>query len=257
MVLLVCFMIIFSISLLRILFISLSYSKDMAQYHLMEEWRTDGIPSSENSGSYKKEAQRLHKEKLQRLKEQNEDFLGWLSIEGTRIHYPVMVSPYDAEFYLKRNFEKEYSRSGTPFAACEATCQYSNLLIHGHNMKNGTMFSDLLQYREEGFCREHPVIVFETPQEVYTYKIIAAFPVEITSESGRSKFHCYDYAGELSKELFETYIENVKTEALYDTGESIQYGERLLTLSTCSYHAKNGRFVVVAQTFLEEGSDEG
>ena len=253
---LVCLITIFSTSLAKILFIHMNYSKDFAQYQLMQdELEINMTRSSENqkcgsknNSNSKKEAEKLTggNEKLKSLKERNEDFLGWLSVEGTKINYPVMTSPYDPEFYLSRNFEKEYSFSGTPFTDSDITDQCRNLLIHGHNMKNGTMFSDLLKYEDEIFCREHPVIVFETAEQRDTYKIIAAFPVEITSESGKRKFHCYDYAGELSRERFEEYIENVKAEALYYIDENIQYGEQLLTLSTCSYHAKNGRFVVVA-----------
>ena len=248
-----CLVLIFLFSAMKISTIQFNYYKDKKQYQLMQEAVKEkaaeplleiGEMDLENSDGSEKTEQ--PNEKLQLLKEKNEDFLGWLSIEGTNINYPVMTSPYDSEFYLRRNFEKEYSLSGTPFTNCEITSNCSNLLIHGHNMKNGTMFSDLLKYEDESFCKEHPVIVFETAEQIDTYKIIAAFPVEITAESGKSKFHCYDYAGELSRELFEEYIENVKAEALYYIDENIQYGEQLLTLSTCSYHAENGRFVVVA-----------
>lgn len=180
------------------------------------------------------------------LKEQNADFFGWISIEGTQIDYPVMYTPDDPQYYLKRAFDKSSSLSGVPFldAACSAEC--GNYLIYGHNMKNGTMFAGLLSYAEQEFWQAHPTIRFDTLDGAGSYDILAAFYSEIYPEE-EDGFRYYQYTDLRDAEDFDAYIRQVKQAALYDTGITAEYGDTLLTLSTCSYHTSNGRFVVVAR----------
>lgn len=180
------------------------------------------------------------------LKERNEDFFGWLSIEGTHIDYPVMYTPDDPTYYLRRAFDKSASWSGVPFmdAACFADC--GNYLIHGHNMQNGTMFADLLNYAEQAFWEAHPRIQFDTLAGTGSYSVLAAFYTEIDplEEDG---FRYYQYTDLRDAADFDAYLTEVKAAALYDTGVTAVYGDALLTLSTCSYQTTNGRFVVVAR----------
>lgn len=89
----------------------------------------------------------------QALYTQNSDLAGWIQIDGTNINYPVMQSKQDSDFYLKHNFEKADSPHGCPYvqANCDLQTPSDNILVYGHNMKDGTMFSDLLQYKYESF----------------------------------------------------------------------------------------------------------
>ncbi len=191
----------------------------------------------------------LKKEKtisLKNLWKQNHDLIGWITIKGTKIDYPVMQTKESPEFYLRRNFNKEYSLAGTPFldAASDLT-RTSNLLMYGHNMQDGTMFHDLLEYADEEFCRNHPTFTFETVKYgLATYEVIAAFYTEVDT----TDFRYYDYAGMSSQKDYETYVREIKKLSCYETNLAVD-GEQLLTLSTCSYHvqAKKGRFVVVAK----------
>lgn len=185
---------------------------------------------------------------LKALWKQNPDLVGWITIAGTEIDYPVMQTKEESEFYLRRNFKKEYSLAGTPFldAASDLSLPTSNWLIYGHNMQDGTMFHDLLNYAEETFYRKHPTFSFETVRDgAGTYEIIAAFYAEVDTEG----FRYYNYAGMTNPADYTTYVREVKAASCYDTGTMAVYGEQLLTLSTCSYHApdKKGRFVVVAK----------
>ena len=86
------------------------------------------------------------------LHEQNPDCIGWIKIEGTAIDYPVMYHPEEANYYLRRNFEKEYDVSGTPYLAeiCDPE-KSDNLIIYGHHMNSGTMFADLDKYKSEKY----------------------------------------------------------------------------------------------------------
>lgn len=180
------------------------------------------------------------------LKEQNADLFGWIAIEGTQINYPVMYTPSDPEYYLRRAFDKSSSQSGVPFldAGCFENC--GNYLIYGHNMNNGTMFASLLSYADEEFWKEHPVIRFDTMDDAGSYSILAAFYSEVYPGEGAG-FRYYQYTDLRDAEDFMDYVDQVKAAALYDTGVAAEYGDQLLTLSTCSYHTEGGRFVVVAR----------
>lgn len=68
------------------------------------------------------------------------DLVGWIKIEGTPIDYPVMHSPEEAERYLHRNFDGQYSRSGTPFMmpVSDPSVPNENIILYGHHMKDGS-----------------------------------------------------------------------------------------------------------------------
>ena len=181
------------------------------------------------------------------LKEQNPDFFGWISIEGTELNYPVMHTPEDGEYYLRRDFDGNTSQSGVPFleASCFAGC--GNYLIYGHNMKNGAMFASLLSYADREYWEQHPIIRFDTLEETGEYEVQAAFYSQVYQQDTEGVFHYYQYTDLSDPDRFAEYVEQMQSSALYDTGVDVEYGDQLLTLSTCSYHTENGRFVAVAK----------
>lgn len=186
------------------------------------------------------------------LYKKNPDIIGWIKVDGTRINYPVMQTQDEPEFYLRRNFDKEYSISGTPFmdAQSDIFVPTSNWLIYGHHMKDGTMFKDLLEYADYDFYKEHPTITFDTiyKGDVTEYEVVAAFYTQIYTAKEKV-FKYYQYAGITTESQFNEYIEGVKGLSEYSTGIEPEYGDQLVTLSTCSYHVegKVGRFAVVAK----------
>ena len=184
------------------------------------------------------------------LYEANSDIIGWITVDGTKIDYPVMQTQDDPEFYLRRNFQKEHATAGVPFmdASSDIFVPTSNFLIYGHNMKNGTMFHDMLKYKDKSFYQEHKTFRFDT---IYkggqgTYEIIAAGYSKIYSEDSDA-FKYYQYAGITSRSDFNEYLKGVKELSEYNTGVSAEYGDQLVTLSTCAYHEKNGRFFIVGK----------
>lgn len=191
------------------------------------------------------EPQMLLKSKV--LYEENSDYVGWIKIPGMIIDYPVMQSVSDNEYYLNRNFLGEYSRSGLPFL--DETCDIDtsdNLLIHSHNMRNGTMFHSLLDYEDKAFWEDHPTIIFTTLYEEREYEIIAVIRSRIL-ELGSTGFRYYTFTNAASEEAFDDFVDNIMSMSLYDTGLTAEYGDQLITLSTCSYHVKDGRFAVIAK----------
>ena len=174
----------------------------------------------------------------------NNDFIGWLKIDGTGIDYPVMQSRNNPNYYLKHNFNKEYSRFGVPYMQEDCNLQSDNIVIYGHNMKNKSMFNELTQYKDKDFYNAHKYITFETMSESRTYEIIAAFKTVAYSENG---FKYYNFVNANTEEEYETYIEKCRSLSFYDTGVDTEYSDKLITLSTCDYSQNNGRFVVVAK----------
>lgn len=180
------------------------------------------------------------------LYNQNEDMVGWISIEGTVINYPVMHTPENPDFYLRHNFEKEYSDYGVPYVAgnCRFNPRGDNIIIYGHHMKNGTMFGTLTDYADKDFYVKHKIIQFDTLTEKAEYEIMAVFKTTVYDGNG---FAFYEFVEAESEQDFQEYIEKCKELSLYDTGITAAYGDELLTLSTCEYSSKNGRMVVVGK----------
>ena len=194
-------------------------------------------------------------EKYAAVYEQNSDFVGWISIDGTNIDYPVMQTVDNPNYYLKRNFGKQYSDYGVPYVQENCDLEFSdNCVIYGHHMNNGTMFADLCKYADEDFYREHKTIRFDTLSGFGKYEIVAAFKTIAYSEQGFKYYHftCAD-----SAEDFDAYIAKCKELSFYDTGVSTEYGDKLITLSTCEYSRTNGRMVVVAKKIVSPSAEVG
>ena len=181
------------------------------------------------------------------LYQQNADLFGWLSIDGTAINYPVMYTPDRKEYYLRRGFDKKYALSGCLFIDEDCNSDSNHLLIYGHHMKDGTMFGTLPSYAEESYAIQHPLISFDTLRAEGTYQVIGAFYCRAYKQNEEGGFRYYQYTDLSEPERFEEYVAQVKAASLYDTGVEASYGDSLLTLSTCSYHTDDGRFVVVAK----------
>ena len=155
-----------------------------------------------------------------------------------------MQSKDRPDFYLRRNFDGQYSYYGTPYVEEECDAGVSdNTIIYGHNMKNGTMFSALDDFASEGFFQTHRYIDFDTPDEPGKYEIFAVF--KISADSNDFAYH--EFTDAADSEEFEKFVSECRARALYDTGVTAEFGDKLLTLSTCEYTYQNGRLVIVAK----------
>lgn len=179
------------------------------------------------------------------LAEENPDFAGWLSIPDTPVDYPVMYTPQEPEYYLRRAFDGTNAVSGSLFIGEGCTPGGAHVIIYGHNMNDGSMFGSLAQYAEKDYAAAHPVIRFDALDGTGEYRVLAAFysHAYIPGEEG---FRYYQYTDLSQPETFAEYVQKAKETSLYDMGAEAHQGGRLLTLSTCSYHRENGTFVVVA-----------
>ena len=150
---------------------------------------------------------------IQALIAENADCIGWLSIDGTNISYPVMHTPSDSQKYLRRNFYGKYSQSGVPFLDGRCNLQNTNLIIYGHNMQNGTMFSNLKKYVYRDFLNAHRTVKFETADGIRYFTVTKVLRTDIT----------------------DAWYDRITA----DDG-------RHLILSTCYGSGKDGRLLIIA-----------
>lgn len=180
------------------------------------------------------------------LYEQNEDFAAWLNIPNTKVDYPVMYTPDEPEYYLRRAFDKSSSQSGTPFIGAGGNIDSDMFIIYGHNMKNDTMFGSLDKYKDKSFWQENPTFTLTTIYEERTYEIIAAIQTRVLYQD-ETGYRYYYQSGSLSEQDFDKLTAWIRGNALYGTGIEPVYGEQIVILSTCAYHTDNGRFLIVAR----------
>lgn len=177
------------------------------------------------------------------LKETNPDFCGWLKISDTAIDYPVMITQDQPRFYMRRGFDKEYSLSGTPFVGVNGDVDSDMFIIYAHNMSNGTMFSQLDSYKDQEFFEDHKRFSFTTINEERTYEVFASLKVKVPVENDLAY---YEYSGDLADDDYEDLVNYLTANSLI-SAEGPSNREEILILSTCSYHTKDGRFIIAAK----------
>lgn len=205
----------------------------------------DNLNDSENI--QKNNSERLNK--VKELKTINSDIVGWLEIPNTNISYPILQGK-DNSYYMKRNYKKEWTIDGSLFLDKDYDWvkPSDNLLIYGHNNRGSTdMFVDLLKYKDENFYKEHSQVRFTTEKEDGVYDIISVFLSRVYYKRETDVFRYYYFIDANNKEEFDKYVNKSKNASLYDINATAEYGDQLITLSTCDWTQKDGRFVVVAR----------
>lgn len=186
-------------------------------------------------------------EEYQTLYNKNKKLIGWLKIDDTIIDYPVMQTANN-EYYLDHNFNQEYDKNGSLFLDkdCDVVRRNTNLIIYGHHMKSGKMFGNLNSYSSEEYGKKHSLIQFDTIYEKGTYEVMYVFRSRIYNED-EVVFKYYQFFDAASEAEFNSNMQEMAALSLYDTGVTANYGDELLTLSTCDSSETDGRFVVVAK----------
>lgn len=179
---------------------------------------------------------------------ENPDLVGWLRIDGTDIDLPVMQTPGDNEYYLRRGFDRFYSVGGTLFL--DERCSLSpdaptaNWLIYGHNMRDGSMFGQLVRYRDEAFCKAHPTFTFDTLTETGTWQVVAVLDTTL----GADELPYYTFFDAANKQEWQQRVDAILSLSLLDSHTIPSYGTQLLTLSTCgdTRPGTDARFALLA-----------
>ena len=166
------------------------------------------------------------------LKQKNSDTVGFIKVNGTDVNR-IVVKGTDNNFYLTRNFEKEYNVSGWIFADYRNKLDGSdkNIIIYGHNMRTNDMFGTLknilnTNWQEDENNRE---IIFVTENEEAIYKVFSVYQIEAEDYYLQTDFQ----EGE-----FKEYIDTVKSRSAYDFNVEVDENDNILTLSTCANDSK-------------------
>ena len=176
----------------------------------------------------------------------NGDMVGWLRIPGTRISYPVMQTSWSPEYYLDRNFEREYSASGSLFASaiCDVDKPSDVVTVYGHRMRTGAMFGSLGDYLDIDFLLENDMIIFDTFFGRHEYRIHNVFSIDVSREG---HFAYYDYVDFADGAAFDGFMREVNAlTEVENPAFTPVYGDKILLLSTCEYTHEDGRLVIVA-----------
>ena len=186
-----------------------------------------------------------------RLQELNPDCVGWLQIPDTGLDYPVVYR--DNQYYLTHNFMDERASAGAIFLDEGCDPDGDIRLLHGHHMKDGSMFGILTHYRNLDFLRRHPLIAFSTLWEKEAYVVFAVLVVSSrTGDTGY--FNYFDHATFTSGEDFDSYILALRNRSRFEIPVDVECGDALLTLSTC---IDDDRLVVAARRLrVGETKDE-
>lgn len=182
---------------------------------------------------------------------ENEDLVGWLQIAGTNINYPVLQSDTEEEsqFYLTHSFAKKKDKNGSLFMDYRNDFleRDTNIIIYGHNMKSGAMFGSLKRYLEKDYFDEHKKVQFDTIYEHGTYEVIGAFLSEVSYQDEYA-FRYYNFLNAKNESEFEAFRVNVMQLDAQKKGTlDAEYGDELLTLSTCSSYTDEGRMFIIAK----------
>lgn len=166
------------------------------------------------------------------------DIVGWIYSEGTVINYPIARRDGDNDYYLHRFIDGSYNGGGTLFMDFKNLRDFSdaNSIIYGHHMNDGSMFASLSKYREEGYYAEHPVLYLNTPDQNYRIDVFAGYVCDADSDTYRLGFD--------GDEAFMAYVAKMRQQSNFETDVDIQPGDKLITLSTCSYEWYDARYVV-------------
>lgn len=196
---------------------------------------------------------KIRHSKYDKIYEENPDFVGWLEVPGTAINYPVMQTKSNEQKYLHLSFYGNWAYEGVPFcsAISDIVRPSDNILIYGHHMKYGTMFHNLTKFENKDFYKEHNIFYFDTIYRSGTYEIVGVVKTDINPGS-------YEYwnVADCNAEEFYRYVDWIKEKSIYkiDAINNVEYGDILVTLSTCEYHTTNGRLIVVGK--MIETDDE-
>lgn len=175
----------------------------------------------------------------------NPELIGWLTIEGTKIDYPV-VQTDNPDYYLDHDFYGEKNINGMLVVTPEydVLTPSQNIVIHGHNMRNGAMFNAITRYSSKATAKKYPFIHFDTLTEHRTYAVVGALYTKLY-EDGEKGFR-YNVVMN-SEDVAKYFVYNMWKESLYKTDYEYDIWDEYLELSTCAYQTKDGRFVVVAK----------
>ena len=182
------------------------------------------------------------------LVQKNPDTVGWLSIPGTDINYPVVQRESDNDYYLNHSFEGEDDSNGTLFVdyRSDIVNEHSNTIIYGHNMNSGLMFGNLDAYLDQDYYNSHRTVNFNTIYEHRTYEIVAVCLSRVEYQDENS-YRYYNFIQAENQAEWDAFVSNVNKLSIFSKDVDLADTDKVLTLSTCNSYTEDGRLFVVAK----------
>ncbi len=187
------------------------------------------------------------REQFTALHDINPEIVGWISIDDTKINYPILQSENNTD-YLDRNYKGEESRAGSIFMDYRNHVAFGNrnMILYGHDMKDGSMFRHLEKFTEEDFYHNHPEIYYDTLYDSFDAEVFAVYYTTTDFDYIQTDFTSVDEYGSLLNEI--------KARSMFESDIDIDENDQILTLSTCDYtlDPDEGRLVVHAKMVEKE-----
>lgn len=176
---------------------------------------------------------------FQELHSVNEDIVGWITVDGTKINNPILQAD-DNDRYLDRNFMGEKSRAGSVFMDFrnDVSDMNRNTILYGHAMRNDTMFGSLKKYGSQAYADAHPMIYVDTLYDGYDIEVFAAYETTIDFYYIENNFR--------SDEEFTNFLNEIEKRSKISRPVEVTAEDKIVTLSTCnnSVNSKDKRYVV-------------
>lgn len=241
---LVALMVVFSVSLGMIMYAYLGPNNFDA-----DKYKTSSDPST----SQGEEALRKNPIDFDTLKADNSDVCAWITVPNTNVDYPIFQSSAeDDNFYLNRGADKKYNANGSLYIQRINSYNFSdpNTVVYGHNMRNGSMFRTLHNFRDAAFFNANEYFYIYTPGHIMTYRIFAAYRYD-----NRLILGAYDFS---DPEVYERYLQEClnPTSMIRNVREGVELtaDDRIVTLSTCISDARY-RYLVQGVLIKDEPTE--
>ncbi len=171
------------------------------------------------------------------LEEINADVVGWIGYEGFEIDYPLVQSE-DNQFYLNHLFTLERNKLGAIFLDYRNQSDFSdrNTIVYGHNMKDGSMFSSLSNYKKQEYYNANPNLLIATKDNIYRVDFFAGVVIDGSYESVRFDF--------INDDDFNLYIDSLVQNSTFNSKVNVEAQDRIVSLVTCSYEYNNARYAL-------------
>lgn len=171
------------------------------------------------------------------LTEMNPHTVAWIYSENEEINYPV-VQAQDNDYYLDHLFDGTENKNGAIFMDCRNSpdLTHRNTLIYGHNMGNHTMFASLINYGNQAYYDENPILILETPEASYYLEVFSGYTTKAVSEAYRQDL--------VEDEIYLGFLNRIRESSDFESDVEVGVEDRIVTLSTCSYRFDNARYVL-------------